>query len=61
MTSQERKDLIALARGLLAIAATMMPDTYYATDSRCQHARNVLARFKQLPKSEQRFLDDGHD
>ena len=45
-----------LAKDLLAIAKLAMPDTFYATDSRCQHARESLARLKKLPRSEQRYL-----
>jgi hypothetical protein len=33
---------VALARGLLEIAEQAMPDTYFATDSRCLLARAVL-------------------
>ena len=39
---QLRDDLAALAQGLLEIAKVAMPDTYFATDSRCQRARQVL-------------------
>ena len=37
-------DVADLARGLLDIAAQAMPDTFFATDSRCHLARAVLAR-----------------
>ncbi|MEV4212549.1 hypothetical protein [Micromonospora sp. NPDC049662] len=36
-------DVRALAQGLLDIAGLAMPDTYFATDSRCELARAVLA------------------
>lgn len=40
-----RTDLIALAKGLIQIAETAMPDTYLATDSRVKRARRVLKRY----------------
>lgn len=48
---------IRLARDLLSIARLAMPDTYYATDSRCRRARRVLDHFGALPKRERRFLE----
>ncbi|WP_144022963.1 hypothetical protein [Asanoa hainanensis] len=39
----------ALAQGLLDIAQLAMPDTYFATDSRCQLARAVLAATAATP------------
>ncbi len=41
----------ALAQGLLDIAELAMPDTYFATDSRCELAREVLARHQQTEES----------
>jgi hypothetical protein len=35
---------IKLARGLLEIAHLAMPEAYFATDSRCELAREVLKR-----------------
>lgn len=35
---------VLLAHALLAIAEQAMPDTYFASDSRCQMARAVIAR-----------------
>ena len=46
-----------LAKDLLRIAKVAMPDSYYATDRRCQHARQVLRSIGRLPKSEQRHLE----
>lgn len=37
-------DLQVLAQSLLSIAELAMPDSYFATDSRCRLARAVLAR-----------------
>ncbi|WP_433730811.1 hypothetical protein ACQP2Y_21075 [Actinoplanes sp. CA-051413] len=39
---QLRADVAALAKGLLEIAEQAMPDTYFAADSRVQHARRIL-------------------
>lgn len=36
-------DIRTLAQSLLDIAEVAMPDTYFATDTRCQLARAVLA------------------
>jgi hypothetical protein len=36
-------DIRTLAQSLLDIAEIAMPDTYFATDMRCQLARAVLA------------------
>ena len=35
---------IRLAIGLLQIAKLAMPDTFYARDSRCQLAREILSK-----------------
>lgn len=45
---QLREELAALANGLLEIAKTAMPETYFATDSRCQRARRLLSATDQL-------------
>lgn len=34
-----------LAQDLLTISKLAMPDTYYASDSRCRFAREILERF----------------
>lgn len=51
-------NVVQLAKDLLAIAKLAMPDTYYATDSRCQRARRVLQGQEALPKSEARYLKE---
>jgi hypothetical protein len=43
MTDNEAKQVIKAIKGLLKIAETAMPDTYYASDSRCKYARRLLA------------------
>jgi hypothetical protein len=35
---------IALAKGLLQVAYLAMPDTYFASDSRCELARETLRK-----------------
>lgn len=47
-----------LAEGLLSIAEKAMPDTYFATDSRCKLARAVLDHLdRHLDESAQDTLD----
>jgi hypothetical protein len=43
----ERRTSAKLARDLLEIARHAMPGTFFQSDSRCQHARRVLERFKK--------------
>jgi hypothetical protein len=57
----EYNAVIKVAKGLLAIAAQAMPDTYYATDSRCQAARRLLNTLGKLPRKERRFLPELRD
>lgn len=42
-----------LAKGLLEIAELAMPDTYLATDSRVQYARETLKMFKRRKLNQQ--------
>lgn len=54
----EHKTAEQVAKGLLSIAKLAMPDTYYATDSRCQKARRMLNHLGKLPRAERRYLPE---
>ena len=42
MTVNERTEVLATLKGLLAIAKLAMPDTYYMTDRRVRRALRLL-------------------
>lgn len=46
----ENKEIVKLAKGLLAIAKTAMPDSYFENDRRCQFARKMLAKYQRKRK-----------
>jgi hypothetical protein len=54
----EYKAAERVAKGLLSIAKLAMPDTFYASDSRCQAARRLLNHLGKLPRAERRYLPE---
>lgn len=58
---EAKRIAIKLAQGLLSIAEQAMPDTYFATDSRCTFARGVLKKYKpQLTRELRKEMRHGH-
>ncbi len=50
-------DAVAMAEALLQIAEKAMPATYFATDSRCEYARQIIAAAKRGDLAEVLPLD----
>lgn len=47
MTPAEKKEVRRVVVGLLKIAELVMPDTFFASDSRLKRARKLLAALKE--------------
>ncbi len=58
MVPKVANEVERICKGLLAIAKIAMPDTYYATDRRCQRARRMLQHLGKLPRPERRYLEN---
>lgn len=47
MTADERTEVVATIKGLLAISKIAMPDTYYLTDKRVRRAQRLIINLKK--------------